>query len=1205
MKLFKKQTLLFFTLLSAFCLPLVVKQNIKSVEEELPAVAPYNPNMHAYPCYSFETEPNYSTQNDWTFEAMSLGSITSKYTGKNVKLAIIDSGINYNHEDFKNSGVNVVDSHSMSIEWVNNTWTRYIKSNGYESHLNDTNGHGTNVAACVASQINGVGGSGIAPDVDLYIFNVQGYQWGAIQTALNECVSLSVDIVNMSIQAYEHSGEGYDGGYDPDSVYGLQSHIDNCYNHGITVVAAAGNYNTEEPSYPASYNHVISVGSLAKSSKTTKASYSNLYDIDVVTSGSVYVAGINNSSHYKETQGTSFSSPLVAAAIALYKEKYPSASPSTIENALKNSCDKISGNPTWAGSGRINIERFLNEDYSLDFTNVEDEFEISVGDSFQLEWAFTPDTISNKNVHFENLDDDVLIVSDTGLITPISEGETIVEIYSDENYNYKDEVIISVINTGPTPTVSSVTVTPSNLTLPISSTSNLSAVVNGDNNPSQIVTWSSDNTSVATVNSSGVVTAVATGNATIKATSQLDNSKWGTCIVTVTGGATDSTQYSLVTSSSDLEVGKSYLITNGTSGTIKAMSNASSNNNRPAVDLTVSSSKLTRGSNALSLTLGGSTGAYTFKTENYGGTAGYLNATDTTGNNYLRVISSLDNYAYFNISFSNSAAVITCTGKSSRNILKYNSSSTIFSCYSSGQSSIYLWKEVTTKTLSSISINTHPDKIQYEEGDYFDPTGLIITRTYSDSTTDTYTYSGHSSDFTFSPTTSTALTTSNTSVTISYGGKSCSQAITVTEAKTLSSISLSGNYQTSFVEGDSFVFGGIVTANYSDNSHIDVTSSATFTGYNMTVTGNQTVNVSYIYKNVEKTQSYNINVDLGTLSSISLDGQTTVYQKNAEFSFDGICTAIFENGYQKVVTPTSVSSIDMSSGGNKTVTISYTYNNKTVFASYEITVNDYRVVMEAETIEGNISWPSSATALISGSITGLNATTSGKTVYESSSMRLGTGSGGGTLNISASIAISSLKISAKYYSSSYSSSRLNVDGQIVDNLSSNYADYIVTLSSAKTSFSISTSDSNNRVNIQSVTIYAKGEEVDIGQTEDCVGLETFINTYMHMDYVDNLGYCSDSTHHYYVSAKESFNSLNDHQRTLFTSNSAYLLEWTRLSTWASKNGDFLNASILLSKGMANNIIINSDQSISILIIIISIGISIVSLGYFVIKSKKH
>lgn len=84
-----------------------------------------------------------------------------------------------------------------------------------------------------------------------------------------------------------------------------------------------------------------------------------------------------------------------------------------------------------------------------------------------------------------------------------------------------------------------------------------------------------------------------------------------------------------------------------------------------------------------------------------------------------------------------------------------------------------------SKTLSSISVKTVPSKTTYTEGEYFDPTGLVITKTYSDASTEDLAYAGHTSDFTFSPSTTTALTTSNTSITIIVGGKSTSQTIMV------------------------------------------------------------------------------------------------------------------------------------------------------------------------------------------------------------------------------------------------------------------------------------------------------------------------------------------------------------------------------------------------------------------------------------------
>ncbi len=190
---------------------------------------------------------------------------------------------------------------------------------------------------------------------------------------------------------------------------------------------------------------------------------------------------------------------------------------------------------------------------------------------------------------------------------------------------------------------------------------------------------------------------------------------------------------------------------------------------------------------------------------------------------------------------------------------------TNYRCYTSVGSYIpfYIYKVNTaaTKTLSSISVATAPTKTTYSAGESFAPAGLVINRYFSDSTNDTYTYEGHSSEFSFSPNTATALTVSNTSVTISYGGKSCTQAITVNAAqKTLSSITLSGTQTTTFEVGASFTFGGTVTAHYSDNSTADVTALCTYTGYDMSVAGNYTVTVTYNDNVTVKTATYSITV---------------------------------------------------------------------------------------------------------------------------------------------------------------------------------------------------------------------------------------------------------------------------------------------------------------------------------------------------------
>ena len=179
--------------------------------------------------------------------------------------------------------------------------------------------------------------------------------------------------------------------------------------------------------------------------------------------------------------------------------------------------------------------------------------------------------------------------------------------------------------------------------------------------------------------------------------------------VSDSSGGTDDTEYSLVTSIDGLEVGKSYIITNGTTGTVRAISTESNSNNRKTTEVTVSSSKITRGSSVMSFVLGGSSGAYTFATENYSGTDGYLASAASGNYNYLRVLQTVNTAT---ISFSNSAAVINIGPHSTRTLIQYNANNgnPIFACYQSSQSAVYLWKEVSTSptlTWTSPTINVY------------------------------------------------------------------------------------------------------------------------------------------------------------------------------------------------------------------------------------------------------------------------------------------------------------------------------------------------------------------------------------------------------------------------------------------------------------------------------------------------------------------
>lgn len=103
-----------------------------------------------------------------------------------------------------------------------------------------------------------------------------------------------------------------------------------------------------------------------------------------------------------------------------------------------------------------------------------------------------------------------------------------------------------------------------------------------------------------------------------------------------------------------------------------------------------------------------------------------------------------------------------------------------------------------------------------------------------------------------------------------------------TTTSPLDHITLSGDYPTSFTIGDTFSHAGmIVTATYEDNSAKVVTSSAEFTGYDMSTTGEQTVTVSYTEEEITKTATYNI-----TVNEYVQPTEVTIQMTNSLFNQD-------------------------------------------------------------------------------------------------------------------------------------------------------------------------------------------------------------------------------------------------------------------------------------------------------------------------------
>ena len=154
------------------------------------------------------------------------------------------------------------------------------------------------------------------------------------------------------------------------------------------------------------------------------------------------------------------------------------------------------------------------------------------------------------------------------------------------------------------------------------------------------------------------------------------------------------------------------------------------------------------------------------------------------------------------------------------------SNGSISSISTSSGTNFRMYKYEEPKILDSIAIETAPTKTTYYAGDNFDPTGLVIRRNYTDSSSDTLPYADNESDFTFSPALNAALTTENTFVSITYGGKSALQVITVNPARTQTSIELHGTIaKDEYFVGESWDLAGLdLQINWSagDPTYVDL-----------------------------------------------------------------------------------------------------------------------------------------------------------------------------------------------------------------------------------------------------------------------------------------------------------------------------------------------------------------------------------------------
>ncbi|MBO9130412.1 S8 family serine peptidase [Bacillus sp. 165] len=160
-------------------------------------------------------------------------------TGKGVKVAVLDTGIDYNHPDLKDAfkgGYDFVDEDNDPMEATYEDWQKSGQPEFLGSHSYYTV-HGTHVSGIIAGQHKNdaqFAMEGIAPDADLYVYRVLGpYGRGTtedIMAGIEQSVKDKMDVINLSL------GNDYNDPLSPISVA-----INNAALSGVTAVLAAGN----------------------------------------------------------------------------------------------------------------------------------------------------------------------------------------------------------------------------------------------------------------------------------------------------------------------------------------------------------------------------------------------------------------------------------------------------------------------------------------------------------------------------------------------------------------------------------------------------------------------------------------------------------------------------------------------------------------------------------------------------------------------------------------------------------------------------------------------------------------------------------------------------------------------------------------------------------------------------------------------------
>ncbi|PCI26496.1 hypothetical protein COB52_05965 [Candidatus Kaiserbacteria bacterium] len=283
-------------------------------------------------------------------------SLSSSGNADKVIIAIVDTGVDYNHQDLS------------SQMWTNSSGEHGFDFVNDDTDPMDDDEHGTHVAGLAAAAGgNNIGVAGVMPRgvkimaVKVLDGNGSG-SYANVANGIRWAVDNGADIINLSL-----SGATINAGVEDALIYAV--------NAGVPVIVSAGNDGIEidlddNARTPSSMGKgiqgVVTVGAI-DSVTSLKSPFSNFSSsfVEIASPGSNSIMSTLPDNSFGALNGTSMSTPIVTGAAALLisvlaKSKYP-YTPSEIENLLKDGSTK---NPNLANSvlsgNQLNLEKLRN-----------------------------------------------------------------------------------------------------------------------------------------------------------------------------------------------------------------------------------------------------------------------------------------------------------------------------------------------------------------------------------------------------------------------------------------------------------------------------------------------------------------------------------------------------------------------------------------------------------------------------------------------------------------------------------------------------------------------------------------------------------------------------------------------------------------------------------------------------------------------------